>query len=175
MNALDIGVMLAGGAAAVGGWRQGIVVRVVTGCGAVGGVLLAAANVDWIAHRLPGVKSAPRLAAVLASLVVGWVVGRIVGGIVGRWFRNRIPTKTLQRVDRLFGAGAGVIGVGVTLWLAAPVLKLLPGWPSETTKSSVAVRQLTDAVGLAPLPIDPTLWKTIPSIPKIQSVPTVKK
>jgi Colicin V production protein len=170
VNALDIGFLLAAGAAAVGGWRQGIVVRIATSCGSVGGVLLAAANVDWIAKRLPGVKNAPKILAVLAALVIGWVGGRLLGGFIGRWFRGRIPTKTLQKTDRLAGFAAGVFSVALTLWLATPVLKLLPGWPSRVSSESVAIRRMTDAVGLAPLPIDPTLWKVpsriLPTVPE---------
>jgi hypothetical protein len=47
-----------------------------------------------------------------------------------------------------------------TVWLAAPVMQLLPGWPSSAVGDSVVVRQLDRSVGLAPLPIDPSMWPT---------------
>jgi hypothetical protein len=164
VNALDFAVLIAAAAAGVGGWRQGLLVRVVTSIAAVGGVLLCARNVDWIAERLPGASSTPRLLGVLAALVIGWVGGRLVGGIAGRWLRDRIPTKTLQRTDQLAGLGVGVVGVGITLWLAAPVMFLLPGWPSTAAQDSKIISTLRTSVGLAPLPIDTDLWPQVPKL-----------
>jgi uncharacterized integral membrane protein len=160
VNTLDVVIVLAALAAAVGGWRQGLIVRVITGVSAIGGVLLAARNVDWVAQRLPGASSAPRILAVLGALFLGFFIGRIVGGFVGRWFRERIPTRTLQRADRLMGSAVGAAGVGFTLWLAAPVMFLLPGWPATLAFESKLIRSLDSAVGLAPLPIDPSIWTT---------------
>jgi hypothetical protein len=179
MNALDVAVLIAAGAAGVGGWRQGLLVRVVTGVAAVGGVLLCARNVDWIAERLPGLTSAPRMIAVLASLVIGWIGGRLFGGLAGRWLRDRIPTKTLRRTDQAAGSGVGVIGVAITLWLAAPVMFLLPGWPSSVAQDSTIVSTLRTSVGLAPLPIDPSLWPKVPKLDGLRfpetPIPSVPK
>ncbi len=160
MNGLDLACLLASGAAAVGGWRQGIVVRIVTSCGSIAGVLLAASNVDWIAKHLPAAQRTPRLVAVLLSLAVGWIAGRWIGAIAGRWFRRRIPTRALQKFDRLAGSMAGLLGVAVTLWLAAPVMKLLPGWPSRVVQGSVVTKALDRTAGVAPLPIDTDLWSS---------------
>jgi uncharacterized membrane protein required for colicin V production len=160
VNSLDVVIILVALAAAVGGWRQGLVLRLITSAGAIGGVLLAAANVDVIAERLPGASSAPRILGVMGALFLGWFVGRLLGGFIGRWFRERIPTRTLQRADRLMGSVVGAAGVGFTLWLAAPVMFLLPGWPATVAFESKLIRTLDSAVGLAPLPIDPSLWNT---------------
>ncbi len=159
MSPFDLGCAIAAAAAAFGGWRQGIVVRLVTGAGALVGLLFAARNVDAIALRLPRADSSPRLVGVLLSLLIGWVAGRFIGGIVGRWVRNRLP-ETLIASDRAIGSAAGVCGVLFTVWLAAPVMQLLPGWPSSAVGDSVVVRQLDRSVGFAPLPIDPSLWPT---------------
>ena len=159
MSPFDVGCGLAAIAAALGGWRQGIVVRLVTGAGATLGLLGAARHVDTIARRLPKADSTPRVAGVLLSLLFGWMVGRLIGGIAGRWIRHRLP-ETLIASDRVVGSAAGVAGVVLIVWLAAPVMALLPGWPSSAVADSTMVRQLDQRIGLAPLPIDPSLWPT---------------
>ncbi len=60
----------------------------------------------------------------------------------------------------MIGASAGLVGVLVTVWLAAPVMTLLPGWPSRTVGKSQIVERLDQSVGLAPIPVDERLWKT---------------
>lgn len=158
MNGFDIACAIAAFAAMFGGWRQGIVVRCASSAGALGGLLFAAANVDAVARRLPRADSTPRLVGVVASLGIGWLVGRVVGGMVGRWLRDRLPVGLAQS-DRLVGSAAGLVGVLVTVWLAAPVMSLLPGWPSRAVGDSRIVQRLDQSVGLAPLPVDERLWK----------------
>jgi hypothetical protein len=160
VNSFDVACLVAASAAAFAGWRVGLLVRLVSSAGAVGGLLLAAANIDAVAVRLPRADSTPRLVGVLAALLIGWVGGRLVGGLVGRWLRNRMP-EPIARTDRLLGAGAGVTGVCVAVWLAAPVMRLLPGWPSRSVSESSVVKQLDATVGLAPLPFDGSLWPDV--------------
>ncbi len=158
MNGFDIACSIAAAAAMFGGWRQGIVVRIASSAGALGGLLLAAANVDAVAARLPRADSTPRLVGVIASLAIGWLLGRILGGLAGRWLRKRLPAGLAQS-DRLIGASAGLVGVLLTIWLAAPVMTLLPGWPSRAVGDSRVVDRLDQTIGLAPLPIDQNLWR----------------
>ena len=53
MNGLDVAVGLALVAAMVSGYRQGLLSRICTVVGSVGGLLLVAANLPWVVARLP--------------------------------------------------------------------------------------------------------------------------
>jgi hypothetical protein len=154
VNALDLAVLIAAVTALIGGWRQGIIVRVARGVGAVVGLLLVAANTEFVTERSPWSSRLGTVLWVMAALLVGWVLGRWAGELIGRAVRYRLPEALVGVPDRALGSGLAVVTVAITLWLAAPVMLLLPGWPSSLASDSTAVLRLRDAIGLAPLPID---------------------
>ena len=136
MNGLDLAVGLALVAATVSGYRQGLLSRICTVVGSVGGLLLVAANLRWVVARLPIGDRRPGLVGVLIALGLGAIVGRIAGVVIGRWLRRRLPTHPVRQADRLGGAGLGAAGVAVVVWLAAPLFALVPGWPSAMLAGS---------------------------------------
>ena len=136
MNGLDVAVGLALVAAMVSGYRQGLLSRICTVVGSVGGLLLVAANLPWVVARLPIGDHRPGILSVLIALGSGAIVGRIAGVIIGRWLRRRLPIRPVRQADRLGGAGLGAAGVAVVVWLAAPLFALVPGWPSTLLAGS---------------------------------------
>ena len=154
MNGIDVAVALAVVGSSVSGYRQGLLIRISTAVGGVGGLLLAAANLPWMVARLPFGDGRPGFVSILCSLVVGAVLGRFVGIAVGRWLRRHLPTRPVRQADRLAGGALGAVVVGVVVWLAAPLFAVVPGWPSRQWAGSraselVALRlpEPPDAVG----------------------------
>ena len=121
MNGLDVAVALAVVASSVSGYRQGLLIRISTAVGGVGGLLLAAANLPWMEARLPFGDGRPGFVSIVCSLVVGAVLGRFLGTAVGRWLRRHLPTRPVRQADRLAGGALGAVVVGVVVWLAAPL------------------------------------------------------
>ena len=136
MNGLDVAVGMALLAATVSGYRQGLLSRICTVVGSMGGLLLVAANLPWVVARLPIGDRRPGLVSVLIALALGAVAGRIAGVVIGRWLRRRLPTRPVRQADRLGGAGLGAAGVAVVVWLAAPLFAMVPGWPSTMLAGS---------------------------------------
>lgn len=136
LNALDVAIALAGVFAAVGGYRRGILARLIMWAVCAAIVAGVAQNLPSLASWLGAVRSAPRPALVVGTLMGGVFVGRIVGGMAGAWASNRIPSRPLRFVDRVLGGGAGLLGVAVTVWVTAPVLSVIPGWPATAIAGS---------------------------------------
>ncbi len=140
MNGLDVVLILFALFAFVGGYRKGLLVRVVIWVATLLGLFLAASNIGAILKLMgkPAVKN--RFAAILLALVGGLVVGRLVGQLLGSWFKSRIPTRPLRSLDRYAGGIVGIGGVLLTGWLALPLLTQVPGWPATSTRGSLAAK-----------------------------------
>lgn len=143
MNGLDIAIGLSCLAAFVGGYRAGLLSRVVAWLGLFLGLLLAAKNISALTARFTN-GATRRPGAVLLVLVAGAVLGRVTGMIFGRWVQNRLPTRPVRTVNRLAGGGVGLLGVLVTVWLVTPLLAFVPGWPANAARSSAIATSLSN-------------------------------
>ena len=146
MNGLDIAIVVGSVFAFVGGYRRGLVARIVLWASVAGTMLLAADNMSALlrfVHRGEGDPSAHQIVLVV---VASLFLGRLVGALVGHWVRRRIPTRPLRVADRLAGGTVGVLGVAITVWLATPILAFLPGWPSGAVRSSTLATNLSRRV-----------------------------
>ncbi len=153
MNALDVVITVAAVAAATGGWRQGIVVRLCIAGFSLAGVLLAARNVGWITSKIAPLGENPGTFGVIVALAIGLVSGRIIGTLIGRWVRHRLPTRPIQTLDHVAGAAAGLIGVVTAVWLSGPFLGLIPGWPSSQWQSSRIALAVSSSLPTPPNPL----------------------
>jgi uncharacterized membrane protein required for colicin V production len=158
LNALDVVFLVVLIAAATGGWRKGIIARICTAFGLIGGVLLAARNAAWITSVLPLNSEDPGVVGVVIALMIGAVGGRIVGTLVGHWIKRRLPTRPLQSADRLVGAVAGGAGALVVVWLSGPFLGLIPGWPSTQWQGSRIASEVTTRLPAPPNPLGDARW-----------------
>lgn len=128
-------------AAAVGGWRLGLLTRAASWIGLGLGLLLALRVLPWI---LEWQKGAPHDRLVILTLVV--LFGAAMGGqAIGYWIGRRWrPDTEEQRVatafDRVLGAVAGTVGVLALVWLTLPLLGQATGWPAEQARGSAVVR-----------------------------------
>jgi S1-C subfamily serine protease len=143
VNALDVVILAAAGAAGYFGYRLGFVARVTSWVGLAIGVVLAVAFVDYIVDLLSSQPSQTRLLVALAFFVFLATAGQGAGLAVGAALRRRLPPEAgVHRADRIGGAVVGVIGVLVALWLLVPALSSASGWPARAAGDSQIVRAI---------------------------------
>ena len=137
MSALDIALGVGAAAAFVGGYRSGLIVRVLTWLGTVLGLFLVVRNLSTIRRAITATSGFPETVVFGLILLVGAVGGKAFGYVMGKWIRHNLPGRTLAKADRWAGAALGVVGIAALFWVARPLLALTPGWPSEVTRDSL--------------------------------------
>jgi S1-C subfamily serine protease len=117
---------------AVSGFRQGLVVGVLSLGGFVGGAVLAM----WLAPSfVQGIDAGPKRSLVLlvTVIVVAWV-GQFTGAMLGSSLRRLVPRGPVATADHVAGGIAGVLSVALVLWFVAGAVR---GGPSEQLSRAV--------------------------------------
>ncbi len=122
---------------AVSGYRQGLVVGVMSLGGFLGGALLAMTLVPALAQNLqPGLQ---RSFVVLAGvLLLAWL-GQFLGALLGGRLRQQLTFRPVQVVDQLFGAIAGLVAVALVVWFVGGALR---GSPSPAMSRAVGTSRV---------------------------------
>ncbi|HUF32457.1 MAG TPA: MarP family serine protease [Acidimicrobiales bacterium] len=151
MNVLDVILVLFMVAAAVGGYRLGLLARAGSWLGFGVGLLVGARLAPPIVRTFEGVG--PLILLILAlSVVLGLaVVGQAVGMAVGAALRRHVPHGPVRAADHAGGAVAGVVGVLVLIWLLLPAMGGVPGQLSLLARTSSVVGFVSER---APAPPD---------------------
>jgi S1-C subfamily serine protease len=150
VNTLDLLVLMAAVAAAVGGYRLGFLARVTSwigmGLGAVLGDRIAKAILDTIDAPSEG----QALAVVVGTLLGCAFLGQALGLVAGQRLRHVLPFGGVRQADRVAGAGAGVIGVVLALWLLLPIMAEKNGWFSVQARTSALAEAVDENFPEAP-------------------------
>lgn len=149
MNALDLLLLVAVVAAAVGGFRMGFVARSTSWAGMAVGLLVAALLLPRILEKVDWDDQALLFLAV-AVLFAGAFLGQALGLVIGGQLRLGIETGKGQALDQVAGALAGMAGVLVLLWLILPTMASVPGWPARQARQSELAGWLHDSLPEAP-------------------------
>ncbi|MGH9279858.1 MAG: MarP family serine protease [Acidimicrobiales bacterium] len=154
MNLFDLIVIVLIVAAAIGGYRAGLITRVTSWIGL--GLGLAAAVL--IAPRLVGAlrnSADPQMRALIAVAVLVLVAsfGATLGEMVGISLRRFIPSGAARQLDRAGGAVVAGFGVLVLVWLLLPALAEVPGDVSAQVRNSRIARAVDQAAPSAPAPL----------------------
>lgn len=147
MNDFDIGVLVAAGLAAIGGWRMGFLARVFSWVGLGAGIYFAVRYLPTIVSFFRVSGSVARAALAIAVLLVMAFVGQGLGLMVGSRLHSVLPFGGVRALDRLVGALLGAGGVMALVWLLAPALAAVPGSISQLTTGSVIARWLANESG----------------------------
>ncbi len=140
MDALDAVVLAVSVLAGVGGYRAGLLARLLSWMGLAAGIFLAARFLPRIIALVSLSSPTSRLAVAAAVLVGAAFVGMAAGQLLGRRIHGALPPGAPRSVDRLVGAAVGVLSVLAALWLLLPAISSVPGWPSAAARSSVVSR-----------------------------------
>ena len=150
MNVLDIVLAILLFSAVAGGWRLGLIARVASWIGALGGMYLAMRLLPEIVARMGSGPPMTRLLVIVATILLGAALGGALGEIVGHHLRRVVAPGPARTIDRTLGAVAGAVGVVVGAWLLIPVLADVPGQVARLSRSSVVLRAIDDATPTAP-------------------------
>ena len=131
---------------AISGFRQGLVVGVLSLGGFLGGAVLAMLISPLL---LSSMDAGPRRSVVvlLAVIVTAWV-GQYAGAMVGGRMREGVPNGPLASADHVAGAVAGLVAVSLVLWFVAGAVRGAPSPALARTVGSSKVIQAID--GLVP-------------------------
>ena len=153
MNLLDLLILVACVAAAVGGYRLGFLARATSWLGLVVGIYVAARLLPS-AVELVGDGADPfiRLLVAVVVLIGGALLGQGLGLLAGSRLHMALPPGPLRGLDKGVGAFLGVLGVLVSVWLLLPAMAEVKGSAARLTRSS----QVAGAIdGALPPPPDP--------------------
>ncbi|GLY14148.1 MarP family serine protease [Kineosporia rhizophila] len=118
---------------AISGFRQGLVVGLLSLGGFVGGALLA---MFFVPQLVSGLEQGTRrsIITLLAVIFTAWA-GQFIGAMIGGRIRQAVPEGPVALADHIVGAGAGVLAVALVLWFVAGAVR---GGPSEQLSRTVA-------------------------------------
>lgn len=143
MNAFDIAVVVLCLGALAAGYRMGFVARVASWVGLGVGVGIAAVLAPGLLDALDLTSGTQRVVVAVGVFLFLASLMASLGEVAGIRLRRLIPLGGLRQADRAAGAGAGVFGVLVILWLLVPTLAGVPGDISRLVRQS-SVAQLVD-------------------------------
>src|SRR4051794_6677454 len=86
----------------------------------------------------------------MAILFAGAIIGQVIGLLLGARLRTVIRPGPALVVDRVGGAGAGVVGVFIAFWFLLPTLAQTPTWPAEQARDSRIAEFIHDHFPEAP-------------------------
>ncbi|MGH9189213.1 MAG: MarP family serine protease [Acidimicrobiales bacterium] len=129
-------------AAGVGGYRLGFIARVASWIGLALGLYLAVLVLPTALRTFEGPDPGNKLLIASVILLAGAFAGQALGLVLGSSLRRFVPFGPLRIVDRAIGAGIGVVGVIVTLWLLLPAIAEVPGAPARQARESVIARAI---------------------------------
>jgi S1-C subfamily serine protease len=149
VNLLDLLLGAALVSAVIGGYRVGLIARVASWIGALGGFLLALRLLPELLRRFDGLAPGARLLLTLAALLAGAALGGAIGEALGSVLRKAVPPPA-RILDRAGGAAAGVVGLVVALWLFLPVVAQVPGQAARLARNSTILGLIDDTLPTPP-------------------------
>jgi len=146
LNALDLVILAIAAAAAVGGYRLGLVARAASWFGMVVGIGVAARVAEPVLEAMDRADDGRLLLTAAALLIGGAFVGQALGLVVGARLHHSLPAGGARRLDRAGGAVAGLLGVVVAVWLLAPAMTRVPGQAARLARGSAVAQAVSDAL-----------------------------
>jgi S1-C subfamily serine protease len=150
MNLFDLGLILLAVIAAVGGYRLGFLLRVVSWAGLALGVLVGVLVLPRLMERVHNASDASLVLIAVATLLGCSLIGQGIGLAIGTRLRIALPHGPARHLDRAAGAAAGIVGVLVALWLLFPTLSAFPGATAEQVRGSLIAREVHERFPPAP-------------------------
>jgi uncharacterized membrane protein required for colicin V production len=151
VNALDLAIAVLLVSAVVGGYRMGMIARLASWIGAVGGFYLGLRLLPTILSRVGEMTPLTRLIVTLGTLLLGAALGGSLGEMAGATLRRVLAPGPVRVLDRLGGSLLGVFGVLVGLWLFLPMAADVPGSAARLVRNSAILGAIQD---MAPRPPD---------------------
>lgn len=146
MNGLDLVLLMAALAAAVGGWRLGFLRRLSGWVGAGVGLGVAILVAPWLIERLRLDSDLSVFLVCTALIVLLASIGQGIGAAIGARLRHGVDTPHGRNLDAVGGCALGVLAVLVVTWLVVPVMADTEGWPAASARGSLIARFVSDSL-----------------------------
>jgi len=143
VNLFDVVIVVLALSAGIGGYRLGLLARAASWAGMVLGLVVAARILPAIIERFQDAEPTGRLLVAAGALLGGAFVGQALGLVIGARAHLALPMSG-RPVDRLGGAGAGVLGLLVAIWLLVPTMASVPGTAARLARGSVIARAIDE-------------------------------
>jgi S1-C subfamily serine protease len=137
VNTLDLLIVASMIGAGIGGYRLGLLARVTSWIGMGLGVIVGALALPPILRTVEDGSDAQLLFVTIGVLLGMAFVGQALGLWVGGKMHLALPGANVRSVDRGLGAGAGVVGILVGLWLLLPLMADVRGWFALQSRTSL--------------------------------------
>ncbi|MET0864661.1 MAG: MarP family serine protease [Nakamurella sp.] len=145
MNILDIVLVLMVIAAAISGFRQGLITAIFTLVTAIAGAIVAIQLAPLLMEHID--DSTAKIAVGIACVVAGVGIGEVAGSTVGRAISKRVSWRPAQAVDRALGLVGYAVAVLVVIWLIAVPLASVPvPWLSSAIRGSEVLSRVDEAM-----------------------------
>lgn len=152
MNLLDVVLVVAAVAAAVGGYRLGFVARVASWIGLAVGIFVGVRLTPTLLEQVQGSEPAVRFFLSLSALMVGAILGGATGQVVGYRLRSLLPIGSgLRTLDRGAGAVGAVLSIAVAVWFLIPAMSDVAGPLARQARQSAVATAINT---YAPAPPD---------------------
>jgi S1-C subfamily serine protease len=144
VDALDLVLMVLAVAAAVGGWRQGLIGGVLSFTGFLVGAAVGALVAPRVIASLSGVAA---LAVAVGIVIVAAGAGNAVALLVGGWIRRHVTWRPARLLDSVGGSMFGVLTLALVAWLVASATAVVPlGVVSTQVRGSAVLGQIDRAL-----------------------------
>lgn len=138
MSFVDVLVVLLVIAAAISGFRQGLITAMFTLITAVAGAIAAIRLAPLLMELVD--DSTAKIAIGIACVVVGVGIGEVAGSTVGKAISKKVSWRPAQAVDRTLGLFGYSIAVLIVIWLIAVPLASVPvPWLSSAIRGSAVL------------------------------------
>ncbi len=145
MSFLDVFLIAAVVIVGIGGYRQGLIVDVLSLGGLMGGGIVGLIVAPKIARATVD-GNAQALVALGIGLVLA-IVGQLIGTTIGTSLRQRITWRPARLVDSVVGAAVAAVGVLLLAWVfALPVSRSSYTGLSEQVRESFVMRTVNRAL-----------------------------
>ena len=141
---LDIALVVFAVSAAVGGYRLGFLARASSWLGLAVGVVAGALVLPELLPRIEGASDVTTMLVAVATMVGCALIGQALGLVLGSKLHAELPLGAARRTDQVAGAGVGVVGVLVVLWILLPTLAHVQGWTADQARTSRIAREVAE-------------------------------
>ncbi len=159
LGTLDLVLLASAVLFALGGLRTGLLARVASWAGFVGGLVLAGTTVPYVldvadSAGLPARTFLAVLTLAATVTLTTWVVQTVSAPV-----RRLLTIGPLSLIDRGLGSIASVVAFGLVLWLLIPTAAAIPGRVSSEVRSSAVLGAIDAAT-----PDQPDIARSLRSI-----------
>lgn len=130
---------------AVSGFRQGLVISLLSLGGFLGGGALAMWGLPWVLERWMSAETADlrRVIVIVIGVLAAACIGQAIGVALGTQVRSHVRARPIRAMDAVLGAAASLAAVGLFVWLIAGAVR---GGPAPALSRAIGQSRIVTAI-----------------------------